>query len=80
MEGKTMLKLVASIILVNVAFFGPIFLFMWLCPNYIGAIAGTCLGIALSVEIVRECYPVWFKDYIEDFWRREEEKHAKKEE
>jgi len=74
MKTKILLKIILASLLVAFAFYGSIFLLLWIWPSIEGLIIGLCLGLALVLEIIREGYPIWFKDYTNEFWKKEEEK------
>jgi len=79
MNKKLILKMIIANMLVGFILFGCMFLFLLIWPSLVGGFIGFILGLALVIEIIRKGYTVWFKDYIEEYWRKEEEKNAQTE-
>jgi len=71
---KTALQNVVMIFLTLFLFFGSIILFGNLIPTNFGIFIGFIVGMIIFLAIIAFVFPVIFKDYIEYFWAREEEK------
>jgi len=74
MKKKIILKIIAVSILSIFVFFGSIFLLMISVPSSYGATIGVLMGFVLLCLIYACGVPIWFEDYIKDFWKKEEEK------
>jgi len=79
MKKKDGLKLVGATGLCGLVMVASLFLGLLLSTTY-GMVMSLLLGFVLICLIIVFGYPVWFKDYIEEFWRKEEEKNAEIEE
>jgi len=75
MNKKDGLKLIGTIILLGISFYGPIFISLWLIPTFIGITVGLMVGIGLSVYIMGWCVPIWFKEYIKEYYSKNENKN-----
>jgi len=80
LKRKEALKIAAVSLLSIFIFFGSIFLLIISVPSSYGALLGALVGFIL-ICILYGCFvPVWFEDYIKEFWKKEEEKKNDKEE
>jgi len=74
MNLKTQIKLIISSVLVTITAFGLLILTLYIIPNDVGLVLGIILGFAFMCLVIAYGFPVWFKDYIKEFWEKEEAK------
>ena len=74
MDTRTFLKLGSCTITLIVLFFGTIIFFAWLLNSLLGIILGVAIAMIIFVLFVEYVYPLLFKEYIKEFWRKQDEK------
>jgi len=79
MNKKDKFNLIIMTSSLFILFLVLIFLFCFLTKNVYGAILGIIVSFLITTVIMIFTYPIIFKDYIEEFWRKEEEKNVQKE-
>jgi len=77
---KHFLKMLAASLFTIFVSFGTVILTLYYLPNLNGLCIGLLLGFIVFCIVVFICYPIWFKDYIEEFWIKEEEKKCQEKE
>jgi len=75
---KTLIKVIASSILIPITSFGILILTLFVFPNTLGLCLGVVLGFSFMMLVIAYGYPVWFKDYIEEFWEKKEKEEKEK--
>ncbi len=76
MNKKTAIKLILLCLLsVAITVGCPVIGCFW---GIAGVVAGFATAYILFLLIIIFCLPVWFKDYIEEFWQKQEDKDAQK--
>jgi len=65
------IKVVLSTMLVIATFWGTIFVTLFFIPTDLGLLLGFLLGLVTAGFILFYFYPIWFKDYIEEYWEKQ---------
>ena len=75
MNIKTLIKIIVSSIMIPIASFGILILTLFIIPNDMGLLLGIMLGASFMMLVIVYGYPIWFKDYIKEYWEKEEKKN-----
>ena len=76
MDRRTTIKLISLCLLTMAITVGcPIIGCFW---GVVGAVMGFFVAFILFLLLIIFCIPVWFKDYIDYYWKKQEEKNAQK--
>jgi len=79
MNIKTGLKILGSTSLICVIFIAGLIIPAILIGTAYGIVLGVLLSFVIIACIMNFAYPIWFGDYIEEFWAKEEAKNVEKE-
>jgi hypothetical protein len=79
MDKKTIFKLILVCLLMAFGSLGIVILILFIESSIMGLLMGGIFAILFILGIISFAIPVWFKDYIEDFWNEEERKKCQKE-
>ena len=74
MKAKDKLKVVGATTLTGAVFLLLLLYGAFVLQTAYGVLMSMMLGFILLILIFYFCYPIWFKDYIEEFWKKREEK------
>jgi len=78
MDKKTIIKLILTCILTAVLFNGSLIIgCFW---GEVGMFVGLFVGVIMIFLVTIFCLPRWFKDYIEYYWQKQEEKKCQEKE
>jgi len=80
MNQKTFVKLIIANILLGLLFIGGIFFSAFITKTETGIILGGLITVILIAFLMAMVYPIVFKDYIEEFWKKQEEKECQEKE
>ena len=67
------IKILLGTLLCVGCFFGLIIFLLWLLPNTIGLLLGFIFGSLSLMLIMGFIYPIVFKEYIKEYWERQNE-------
>jgi len=70
---KMIFKLILSTMLVVSIFWGTIFVTLYCIPTDLGLLIGFLLGLLFSGWTFFHYYPIWFKIYIDNYWKENSE-------
>jgi membrane protein YdbS with pleckstrin-like domain len=69
LNKKDTIKLIGCLLLVAVITLGGMILPCFVSSSVWGVIIGTLISYVLIVLLVIFCIPVWFRDFIERYWK-----------
>lgn len=72
MNWKETFKIIGASVLCGCIFLFSLLYGIFILQSEYGIALSFILGLILLCLIVFFCYPVWFKDYIDEYWRRKE--------
>lgn len=72
---KEAIKILVSSMLVSLISIVILVFVMWLFPNDLGMLLGFGFAYSFFVLVIYFVYPIIFKDYIKEFWKKQEEKN-----
>jgi len=74
MDIKTFTKLCLATALCASTLFGiPALIILMNGITEYSLVLGIILGLVLTCVIINFGYPVWFRDYIDEYWKKQEE-------
>jgi len=79
MRTKVAIKVLICSIMVPLISLGIIIFSLYLFQSDAGLILGIILAMGFMIAIVAYGYPVWFKDYIKEYWKKQDAKNEIKE-
>lgn len=74
MKRKDIIKLILSTLLVTLVFGGSLALGIYTQSDW-GFTLSVIFGLILVFYVIGYCYPIWFEEYIEEYWRKVDEKN-----
>jgi len=78
MNLKTGIKVLICTCFIGLTFIGVMVLTVVVIPNVIGAYLSILFASLVVAIIVGFAYPILFKDYIKEFWEKQEKKEEER--